>query len=55
VPAPSTTDTPTPAKALRITLPVITTSRRYLPHPATIPNDGAFSITLPVTELSAST
>src|SRR3977135_518380 len=55
VPAPGTTDTPTPTKALRITLPEMTTSRRYLPQPAMIPNDGAFSITLPVTEVSAST
>src|SRR6266567_3676891 len=55
VPAPGITDTPTPTKALRITLPVITTSRRYLPQPATIPNAGAFSITLPVTDVSAST
>src|SRR3981081_1145712 len=54
VPAPGTTDTPTPTKALRITLPEMTTSRRYLPQPAMIPNDGAFSITLPVTEVSAS-
>ena len=30
------------------------TSRRYLPQPAMMPNDGAFSITLPVTEESAS-
>src|ERR1700694_3008178 len=55
VPAPGVTDTPTPTKALRITLPEITPSRRYLPQPATIPNDGAFSITLPDTEVSAST
>jgi hypothetical protein len=38
-----------------ITLPDITTSRRYLPQPAMIPNAGAFSITLPVTDVSAST
>ena len=55
VPAPDVTDTPMPTKALRITLPVIATSRKYLPQPAMMPNDGAFSITLPVTEVSAST
>ena len=55
LPAPGVTDTPMPAKDLRITLPVITTSRRYLPQPATMPNAGAFSMTLPVTEVSAST
>jgi hypothetical protein len=54
IPAPGTTDMPIPTKALRITLPVMATSRSYMPQPATIPNDGAFSITLPVTELSAS-
>ena len=52
-PAPDTTETPMPAKVLRMTLPVIATSRRYLPQPAMMPNEGAFSITLPVTELSA--
>jgi hypothetical protein len=55
VPAPDVTDTPMPANVLRITLPDIATSRRYLPQPATIPKDGAFSMTLPVTALSAST
>ena len=54
VPAPGTTETPMPTNALRITLPVMAMSRRYLPQPATIPNDGAFSITLPVTDESAS-
>ncbi len=34
---------------------MIATSRRYLPQPATMPKLGAFSITLPVTEVSAST
>ena len=55
VPAPATTETPTPTKALRITLPVMATSRRYLPQPAMMPKEGAFSTTLPVTDESAST
>ena len=44
VPAPGVTETPTPTMALRITLPEITTSRRYLPQPAMIPNDGALKM-----------
>jgi len=55
VPAPGTTDTPMPTKLLRMTLPVMATSRRYLPQPAMMPKAGAFSITLPDTEVSAST
>ena len=53
--SPGVTDTPMPTKALRMTLPVMATSRRYLPQPATMPNEGAFSITLAETVLSAST
>src|SRR5205823_988419 len=33
VPAPGATDTPMPTRALRITLPLMATSRRYLPQP----------------------
>jgi hypothetical protein len=33
---------------LRIVLPDMVTSRRYLPQPATMPKAGAVSITLPV-------
>jgi uncharacterized repeat protein (TIGR03809 family) len=39
----------------RITLPDMATSRRYLPQPAMMPKAGAFSITLPITDVSAST
>ena len=49
------TDTPMPAKALRITLPDMVTSRRYLPQLEMMSKADAFSITLPVTESSAST
>lgn len=48
---------PMAAKALRITLPDMVTSRRYLPQLeiGLMSKADAFSITLPVTESSAST
>ena len=54
-PAPSATDTAMPVPACRITLPVATTLRRYGPQPRFMPNSGAFSMTLPLTVVSAST
>ena len=54
-PAPGDTDTAMPTPALRTTLPVTLTSRRYCPQPTEMPAIGAFSMMLPVTAVSAST
>ncbi len=55
VPAPLTTDTLMPRRQSRTTLSVTATSRMNAPQPTMIPATRAFSITLPVTDASAST